>query len=493
MQRQQPQVYNIDQHTAYISLTPDNQPMLSLEHQPQASTQPACSAPVYTIAHLDSFENASSATETWGILVDTGAATSVAPQSFASDIELSPAPSTLQLTTATGQDITTYGLRKVHLQSRGLSLEVSFVIADVVTPLLGLDIMIKDSLSLHIEHDLHHFLVNPAGDKTQLEHMGKHLYMIACPSQHGLSQCFIGNLPQVIGFLPANKELHEQRLASTSSSSIDLDEDTSEQPVEQDSLNVQRQHVLQEAFDDSDDLSFDLVPSKEEVADSGGELQATSFHPYHLQQPKQPSVRETELHNMTHIPSQPWCVVCQEAKVKASQHKQRTSDKTSIIQLDCAYISQPQDKEPSTILLWVESLTGLAGSLITTKKGPTTQQLDAVVTFIRRQSFAHSTLQCDEEPALVKLVEEIGKQTSLPTTQSPAISQKLEGWQRSLFTQFRALLFDFCRRYKLHPSGLMIGSSLGQHTLRHAMWLLNMFQLHSSDKTSFQRRWGISF
>ena len=87
---------------------------------------------------------------------------------FASDIELSPTPSTLQLTTATGKAVETYGLRKVHLQSRGLSLEVSFVIADVVTPLLGLDIMIKDRLSLHVEHDFQHVLVNPAGGKTSL-------------------------------------------------------------------------------------------------------------------------------------------------------------------------------------------------------------------------------------------------------------------------------------------------------------------------------------
>ena len=101
-QRYQPQLYNIDQQTTYTSVLPDNQPMLSLEHQSQASTQPAYSSPVF-IAQLDSFENASSTTETWGILVDTGAATSVAPKSFASDIELSPAPSTLQLTTATGK------------------------------------------------------------------------------------------------------------------------------------------------------------------------------------------------------------------------------------------------------------------------------------------------------------------------------------------------------------------------------------------------------
>ena len=80
--------------------------MLSLEHQSQASTQPADQSPVF-IAHLDSFENASSKPETWGILVDTGAATSVAPKSFASDFELSPAPSTLQLTTAMGKTVKT--------------------------------------------------------------------------------------------------------------------------------------------------------------------------------------------------------------------------------------------------------------------------------------------------------------------------------------------------------------------------------------------------
>ena len=45
-QRQQPQVHSIDQQTTYTSLTPDNQTMLSYEHQSQASTQPVYSAPV---------------------------------------------------------------------------------------------------------------------------------------------------------------------------------------------------------------------------------------------------------------------------------------------------------------------------------------------------------------------------------------------------------------------------------------------------------------
>ena len=299
----------------------------------------------------------------------------------------------------------------------------------------------------------------------------------------------------MIGFLSADKELHEQSRASRSSSSTDLDEHPSKQQVEQDSLNFQCQHVLPATLVEHDDLSFELSFGKGEVADSGGELRAQSFYPKLSGQTKQPSAQERELPNLYLTAFQPWCVGSQEAKGKAFQQKKKAlSARTSKIQLDYAYIKQPQDKKPTAILTWVENLTGLAGSLMATKKGSTTQQLDAVVTFVTRNGFASSTLQCDGEPALVQLVEEIGKQTSLPTSKSPDCSQQLQGWQKSLFTQFRALLFDFCRRYKLQPSAVMIGSSLGQHMLRHAAWLLNRFQLSSSDyKTSFQSRWGIAF
>ena len=333
MQGPQPQVHSIDQQTTYTSLTPDNQTMLSSENHSQASTQLVYSAPVYTIAMLKSFAS-NKAGATWGTLVDTGAATSVAPKSFASDIELSPAPSTLQLTTATGKAIKTYGLRTVHLHSQGLSLKVPFVIADVATPLLGLDTLLKDSLSLHVGQNSELFLVNPVGERTKLEHMGKHLYMIACPSQRGLSNCFRGSLSRAIGFLPADQELQTQKIASNSSSSPDLDEEPIKQPNEQDSLNLQCHPVLQETSDEDGDPSFDLVPGKEEVADTRGEPQA-SFQPKYIRQPKQPSKQERELHNMTHIPFQPWCVVCQEAKGRASQHKkQKASTKTSKNHLD---------------------------------------------------------------------------------------------------------------------------------------------------------------
>ena len=291
---------------------------------------------------------------------------------------------------------------------------------------------------------------------------------------------------------------HDDALSS-SASSFDHDDDLVQQEAFEDTWYSHCHPVFEEASEAESEPSFDLVPGRKEVADAGGELQSESFKPKYLRQPKQPSKQERELHSMTHIPFQPWCVVCQEAKGRASQHRKKQAlTKTSKLQLDYAYIRHPQDKEASTILTWVESLTGLAGSLFTDKKGVTQAQLDAVITFIKRQGFAQSTLQCDGEPALVKLVEEIGKRTSLPTRQSPAYSHQsqayVEGWHRSLFAQFRALLFDFCHRYKLEPSDIKMGGSFSQHMLRHAVWLLNRFQLHSSDqKTSFQRRWGVPF
>ena len=94
--------------TSRKSLKPTTTPMGNLEHEPltasfepqtRATTQPAPTLPASIIAQLESSDHVSSPAEAWGVLVDTGAATSVAPKGFASDIELSPASSTLQLTT----------------------------------------------------------------------------------------------------------------------------------------------------------------------------------------------------------------------------------------------------------------------------------------------------------------------------------------------------------------------------------------------------------
>ena len=53
------------------------------------------------------------------ILVDTGAELSVAPRSFADFIQLSPLEDDLELRTADGRAIETFGTRTVQLLSQG--------------------------------------------------------------------------------------------------------------------------------------------------------------------------------------------------------------------------------------------------------------------------------------------------------------------------------------------------------------------------------------
>ena len=239
-------------------------------------------------------------------------------------------------------------------------------------------------------------------------------------------------------------------------------EDASTSPVELDSLSPLRQHV---SLHDSHASSLELAQSSGQAADSRGEPKV-SFHPKSLQQPPT-TAQARKLHNMPHIPY-PWYVVCQESKITASQPKQqRTSSTPSIIQLVKTYIHYPPDQKPSLILLWVESLTGLAGNLLTNEKGPTAQQIDAVVTFIHSHGFAYTTLQCDGEPALVKLVKEIGTQTNVPSITSSVPCQQLDGLKRSLCSQLRALMLDFSQQYKLQPTQQPSAVSSSLHWIWH--------------------------
>ena len=127
-------------------------------------------------------------------MVDTGAELSVAPRSFAADIQLSPLEEDLELRTANGIAIQTFGIRTVQLLSQGFSFTMSFVIADVEQPLLGLSSLLRENLSLHLDSNLGHHLGNTAGEKIQLEQRGQQIYLVACPTELGLTQCMIGNL-----------------------------------------------------------------------------------------------------------------------------------------------------------------------------------------------------------------------------------------------------------------------------------------------------------
>ena len=135
-----------------------------------------------------------SSLQLWKILLDTGAELSVAPWDFAAEIQLDPLKQDLQLLSAKGEAIETYGVRTLQLLTPGFSFNMSFVIASVQQPLLGLGSLLRENLTLQLDNNLGHHLGNLAGEKIQLEQRGLQLYLSACPAKPELTPCNGGTL-----------------------------------------------------------------------------------------------------------------------------------------------------------------------------------------------------------------------------------------------------------------------------------------------------------
>ena len=160
-------------------------------------------------------------TAAWGILIDTGAAISLAPLSFAQNTELSPLEGTLQLRSVTGNIIETYGRRTVQLVGSNLCLLVSFVIANVEQALIGMDILLANQLSLVRNSFNEYYLVNAAGATTQLQPRGHLLYMEACPTEFGFSNCRGSSLPETNGSLLDDKGRTQEEAGTLSGGACD--------------------------------------------------------------------------------------------------------------------------------------------------------------------------------------------------------------------------------------------------------------------------------
>ena len=223
----------------------------SLESETQATTNLlACTSPKHN-KNTSNLGQDLKNKAAWGIMIDTGAAISLAPMSFAPESELSPLEGTLQLRTVTGKAIKAYGRRTVDLIGSQLSFRMSFVIADVEHALLGMDIFMQQGLSLQTSSHNEHWLVNNLGERTQLQQRGHHLFLEACPCDSGLISYMRSSFQEENGSL--------------------LDDKNSDQ-----------------------DAAWQEEPCSREVTTSGGAC-GTSFYPENLRQHKNTTCLGTAL------------------------------------------------------------------------------------------------------------------------------------------------------------------------------------------------------
>ena len=194
------------------SLGREGQTLGSLESETQ--TQQACRCPSHN--NTSNLGIGTKNRAAWSILIDTGAAISLAPIGFAQHIELSPFEGTLQLRSITGEVIQAFGRRTVWIACSQLSFCVSFVIANVQHAVLGMDALMANQLSLVRNIFNEYYLVNAAAATTQLHTKGQLLYIEACPREFGFSNCKGSSFQNQTGSLLNDKgRTQEETLAAS--------------------------------------------------------------------------------------------------------------------------------------------------------------------------------------------------------------------------------------------------------------------------------------
>ena len=248
-------------------------------------------------------------------------------------------------------------------------------------------------------------------------------------------------------------------------------------------------------------------PGHEELDESMPEPDAV---PRGVAVPVTPSDKDREAHELTHLPTQPWCSVCVRAKGVDERHLRRPAgeraeaqgvDHMPVIQFDYAYLSSVNEKgEQVRMRTILDASTGYGTAcVIDVKGGGDKYVISSAVSFLKELGYTRFRCRTDPEPAIKAMVDAVIKCLSddraveqiLPEETIPeshASLGALEGWHNLLQGQIRALRLDVEDRF-----GSIIGVThqCVQWLVRHATWLLNRFQRRQNGATAFENLKGV--
>ena len=217
-----------------------------------------------------------------------------------------------------------------------------------------------------------------------------------------------------------------------------------------------------------------------------------------------PSAKDREGHELTHLPTQPWCTTRVRAKGVDERHLRRPAgeraedqgvDHMRVIQCDYSHLSSVNAKGQQVRMRTIlDTSTGCGTACVIDVKGAGDKYaISSPVTFLQELGYTRFRCRTDPEPAIkahadavIKcLADDRAVEQVLPEERSPeshASLGALEGWHSLLQGQIRALRLDIEERF-----GTIVGVThqCVPWLVRHATWLLNRFQRRQNGATAF--------
>ena len=215
----------------------------------------------------------------WAALIDSGAATSIAPSSLAPHVPVTPHSG--QLVNVNGGEIKIKGQKKVTYVTHMVVMHITFLIVeDILNPIIGLDALHQNWVQFHLFQAGKAYL-QQKGQKAVLHYHKNHYYASGLVlSGYVKSSILKWDDPEYTIFD------HQ----STSQIIAEID------------------------FEINSEARLTQSQKEEDVS-------LESQKPQCLKTPESVTAAEREAHSLTHMPFRSWCTVCQRAKGQHQHHK----------------------------------------------------------------------------------------------------------------------------------------------------------------------------
>ena len=130
--------------------------------------------------------------------------------------------------------------------------------------------------------------------------------------------------------------------------------------------------------------------------------------------PSEPTAQERQDHeDQGHVQHRSWCKICNAARGLGQQHRQGEPEDPEMevlkISIDYGYMADKTDAEAETLpfLAVREKKSKSYGGTFVDRKGPSAYSVKYLVGWVRHQGIGRAIFQCDGEPALVALRDEV--------------------------------------------------------------------------------------
>ena len=214
--------------------------------------------------------------------------------------------------------------------------------------------------------------------------------------------------------------------------------------------------------------------------------------------PRRPTEKEVDEHNMHHLPYRNWCNICAQAKGKDTDHRKSTQEERGLSEYSFDYCF-PGDELGCklTVLVGKERVTGMYSGTAVPMKGSMGQfVIDKVMEVIDEVGDAGQQIitKTDQEPSIVTLVEDIVKAREDGRTlveQSPVQSSGSNGVveraAQGIEGQIRVVLIALEGKVErqLDPQEAVV-----TFIPEYAAYVLNRLEVGKDGKTAYERAKG---